>query len=79
MCVGCSSLYNLKSQGAFYWDYRSKISEYALEEIINEGKKLGVFTQQLKKINIVYDKMVGWKRNVHEVLTNIIQDDFLGK
>lgn len=23
--------------------------------------------------------MVGWKKNVHEVLTNIIRDDFLGK
>lgn len=55
----------MKSQGAFYWDYHSKISEYALEEIVSEGKNLGVFTQQLKKVNIVYEKMIEWKRNAN--------------
>ena len=77
--MGCSSLYDLKSLGAFYWDYHSKISEYALEEIVSEGKNLGVFTQQLKRINLVYEKMKQWKKNANELITNILRDDFLGK
>lgn len=79
ICVGCSSLYNLKSQGSFYWDYHSKISEYAMEEIVNEGRNLGVFTQQLKKINTVYEKMLSWKKDANELISNILNDDFLGK
>lgn len=44
-----------------------------------EGRNLGVFTQQLKKVNIVYEKMLGWKKSVHETIQNILRDDFLGK
>ena len=36
--------------GNFYWDSHTKISEYALEEIVEEGENLGVQTQQMKKI-----------------------------
>jgi hypothetical protein len=79
VCVGCSSLYNMKSQGSFFWDYHSKISEYALEEIVSEGRGLGVFTQQFKRINIVYEKMLGWKKAANELITTVLNDDFLGK
>lgn len=58
-----------QSSFSFYWDYKSKISEYALEEIFTEGKNLGVFTQQLKKISLVYYKMQGWKKSVNDIIT----------
>jgi hypothetical protein len=50
-----------------------------MEEIVNEGRNLGVFTQQLKKINTVYEKMLSWKKDANELISNILNDDFLGK
>ena len=44
--------------GSFYWDTHHKITEYAFEEIVQEGENLGVFTQQIKKIKIVEEKML---------------------
>lgn len=68
-----------QSSFSFYWDYKSKISEYALEDIFMEGKNLGVNTQQLKKISLVYNKMQGWKRSVNDIITQILRDELKGK
>ena len=53
ICICCNHLYGLKTTGNFYWNYRQKISKYAFEEIVEEGKKLGIHTQQIKKIKVI--------------------------
>lgn len=69
----------MKEQGSFFWDYRSKISEYALQEIVEEGKNIGVYTQQLKKIKIVHSKMQNWKTSVYDIIAQILRGELKGK
>ena len=49
-CVGCKALYKEDSVGYFYWDSHAKITDYALTELIEEGRELEVDTQELKKL-----------------------------
>lgn len=49
-CVGCKALYKEDSLGYFYWDSHAKITEYALNELVEEGRNLGVDTHELKKL-----------------------------
>ena len=61
--------------GNFYWDSHTKISEYALEEIVEEGENLGVQTQQMKKIKIIEEKMIEWKKNANQLIDKVMAND----
>lgn len=73
-CVGCNSLKGEKSLGNFYWDTHSKITQYAFEEIVNEGKNLGVHTQQLKKICTIQERMIQWKEAATKIIDKVMHD-----
>jgi hypothetical protein len=62
-CVGCKALYKEESLGYFFWDSHSKISYYALKELVEEGRLLEVDTQELKKLEVLYTKVEKWREN----------------
>ena len=55
------------------------MSQYAFEEIVEEGKKLGIHTQQMKKIKVIDDKLTAWKESVSDFLLTVTRDEFNGK
>ncbi len=71
ICVGCRSLYHHDPLGYFFWDSHSKITEYALEELVAEGRALGVETVEMRKLEILYTKMIEWKSAVKDMLRKV--------
>ena len=65
--------------GNFFWDTHSKVSEYAFEEIVKEGENLGVQIQQMKKIKIIEEKMIEWKKSANELIEKVMTNDILQK
>ena len=46
---------------------------------MKEGENLGVQTQQMKKIKIIEEKMVEWKKNANELIEKVMVNDLLQK
>jgi hypothetical protein len=72
-CVGCRSLYRHEPLGYFFWDSHAKITEYALEELVAEGRGLGVETAEMKKLEVLYTKMIEWKSAVKDMLRKVCE------
>ncbi len=72
-CVGCKALYKEDSQGYFFWDSHAKITEYALIELVEEGRSLGVETHELEKLEILYSKINEWKASVKDMLRKVCE------
>lgn len=72
-CVGCRALYKEDSVGYFFWDSHAKITEYALEELVAEGRGLGVETTEMKKLEILNVKMLEWKAAVKDMLRKVCE------
>ena len=54
-----------------FWDTHAKITEHALDQLHQEGQLLGVETIELKKLDIIWGKMVEWKEAVKEMLRRV--------
>lgn len=72
-CVGCRSLYKEDSVGYFFWDSHAKLTEYALLELVEEGRSLGVETPEMKKLEILNTKIQGWKAAVKDMLRKVCE------
>ena len=71
VCVGCCSLYRHEPVGYFFWDSHAKITEYALEELVAEGRSLCVETIEIKKLEVLYTKIIEWKSAVKDMLQKV--------
>ena len=59
--------------GYFFWDSHAKITEYAFEELVAEGRGLGVETTEMKKLEILNVKMLEWKAAVKDMLRKVCE------
>lgn len=51
------------------------MTEYAFNEIVEEGENLGVFTNQIKKIKVIKEKMDEWKNSAKDILDKVMIHD----